>query len=144
MLHESYRPAPRRGDRIEVQVLAGRGLEAEWIRHEREEGGDHRLRVLGGAATARGHDLFEAWTALDAAMADEDRPLACCGSCRYFQVTGASRQMSGGEKGYCLLLARTHGRSRQDVVSVFGRCDCFARRDDESPHYGGDTREGCR
>jgi len=92
----------------------------------RKEGAaDYRILSERQNCEGRGDDAYGSLESLYKQLYERDLILRCCGCCWYLQVTGLSRQMSSGEKGYCLLFVKEYGRSLNDVVSVFDYCDFF-------------------
>jgi hypothetical protein len=126
MLDESYRPAVREGDLVRVRTrdcLTG-GAAHAWLRTESEP--DTRIVAdLTHRLTGRGSDQYAAMRDLQA-VASAQALLLCCATCCFLQLTGMSRQMSGGLSGYCLAHMPEHGRSLADLVSIYDDCDRFS------------------
>ena len=127
MLDKSYVRALRKGDVITVRCRRGADLTTApvGLTLRKEAAGDFRIFSESLNCDGRGEDIYAAFEDLGRQLLARDLIPCCCGYCWYLQFTGMSRQMSSGEKGYCLLYATDHGRSLTDVVGIFDYCDFF-------------------
>ncbi len=93
----------------------------------KDETGKCFLSIDDGKPDVSNEDYFGALEAAQNRLGESEKILRCCGNCQNFQMTGKSRQMSDGLMGYCLLDLRRNGNyTRDDIVSIFDRCDAFA------------------
>jgi hypothetical protein len=126
VLHQSFRKAVREGDVATVGgVERGAAVAHPVALSVHRDADEWRITLPAQGLDGRGDD---AYAALQALRRQLSTTLWCCGSCRHFHLTGMSRQMSSGQKGYCLLFAREQGRSLDDVVEIFAACDGFEER----------------
>jgi hypothetical protein len=126
VLHPSFRKAVRSDDVVTVSgVERGAATRHPVVLSVHRDAHGWRIALPAQGLEGWGDD---AYAALDALRRQLSGTLWCCGSCRHFHMTGMSRQMSSGRKGYCLLFVREHGRSLDDVVEIFDACDAFEER----------------
>ncbi len=92
-----------------------------------------------------GRDPYTALNRISELLGEEfkDDVIETCATCASFRFTGMSRDMSGGQKGYCVTLRDAAQRERlahpehprrpsyRETVSVFDRCRAYSRIVDE-------------
>jgi hypothetical protein len=131
MLDDTYQPAQRENSTVTVHATSTQSeaqSEAPTVEvclSQFQDGNEIGIVSDVNALESRGFDIYDAWEKLQQRLADVGVRLHCCGNCRFLQLTGKSRQMSSGAKGYCIRYCRDHGRSRQDVVSIYDSCGEF-------------------
>jgi hypothetical protein len=127
MLDKSYVKAVQVGNTTLVWAKHGTGITIVQTRLslKKEKDRDYRIHLEDNDCEGRGEDFYLAFEDLQNQLFDRNITLCCCGNCRFFQLTGLSRQMSSGTAGYCLVYMEKYGRSPSDSVAIFDYCDRF-------------------